>query len=190
MFPGRWLLALVLAAGLPLGDHVQAAGPHVHGIGKLDVIAEGENLALRLESPLDNLVGFERAPRTDREKQAVRGMAAALRAETAFVPTREARCRVVSVKLESAVIASELLGEAGTQRAGEPRAAHAGQPTGGHAELVGDYVFQCANASALRGLEVRLFDSFKGLERLEVQVIGPRGQTGAKLTRKSRRISW
>jgi hypothetical protein len=190
MFPGRWLLALALAAGLPLAGPVQAAGPHVHGIGKLDVIAEGESVVLRLESPLENLVGFERAPRTDGERQAVRRMAAALRAETAFVPTREARCRVASVKLESPVIASELLAEPGTKPAGEPQAAHGGQPTAGHAELVGDYVFQCANPSALRGLEVGLFDSLKGLERLEVQVVGPRGQSGAKLTRKSRRISW
>jgi hypothetical protein len=185
-----WLL---LAAGVWLPASARAAEAHVHGIGKLDVIAEGADLTLRLESPLDNLVGFERAPRNAKEQAAVRRMAAALRSEKAFVPTRAAQCRLSGVSLESPVLNDELLGNS-PPPAGQAHAKDAHEAKHGHgkehADLVADYAFQCGDPAALVGLEARLFDTFKALERLDVQVVGPRGQTGAKLTLDSRRVSW
>jgi hypothetical protein len=206
---GRGWAWVVAAACLIAAGPGRAAEAHVHGIAKLDVIAEGTGLVLRLETPLENLVGFERAPRNNKEQAAVRKMADALRSDKAFVPTRAARCKLGSVNLESAVLHHGLLGN-------PPPAAkhdqdddhdddhhdkdhdkdhaqgkgHGHDKDHGHADLVVDYMFQCADAAALVGLEVGLFDTFKGLERIDVQVVGPRGQTGAKLTPKSRRVSW
>jgi hypothetical protein len=181
----------------------------VHGIAKLDVIAEGKDLVLRLETPLENLVGFERAPRNSKEQAAVRKMAEALRSDKAFVPTRAARCKLASVSLESPVLHHGLLGnpppatKPGTDHHDEgddhdddhdddhaSGKSHEHEKGHGHADLVGDYTFQCADAAALVDLEAGLFGTFKGLGRIDVQVVGPRGQTGAKLTPKSRRVSW
>ena len=60
----------------------------------------------------------------------------------------------------------------------------------GHAEIVADYIYECATPAALRGLEVGLFKSFKGLKRLDVQVAAPQGQTSARLTAKKAALAW
>ncbi len=190
---GRGWAWVVAAACMVAAGPGRAAEAHVHGIAKLDVIAEGASLVLRLETPLENLVGFERAPRNSREQAAVRKMADALRSDKAFVPTRAARCTLGGVNLQSPVLHHGLLGNPPPEAkpgADDHDKDHAHDKDHGHADLVADYTFQCADAAALAGLEAGLFESFKGLERIDVQVVGPRGQTGAKLTPRSRRMSW
>ena len=44
---------------------------HQHGVLKLDIAVESRKLSLQMASPLDNLVGFERAPRNAAERQRV-----------------------------------------------------------------------------------------------------------------------
>ncbi|MGB0128732.1 MAG: DUF2796 domain-containing protein [Rhodocyclaceae bacterium] len=52
----------------PLAAPVLAVAQHAHehGVAKLDVASDGGALAINVESPLDNRVGFEHAPRTDK----------------------------------------------------------------------------------------------------------------------------
>ena len=67
-----------------------AAGKaHVHGIAKLDVAVEATKITVQLESPLDNLLGYERAPRTDAERRQADAMVARLKARA-----DEARVRI------------------------------------------------------------------------------------------------
>ena len=70
-------LALVLSTAL-MGA-AQAAGAHQHGVAQLEVAADGNSLTVTLDTPLDNLLGFERGPRTDAERKAVQAMAQRLR---------------------------------------------------------------------------------------------------------------
>lgn len=159
-----------------------AAGTHAHGVATLDVAVDGPTITLRLESPLESLVGFERAPRNEAERGQVSAMTQALRAGNPFVPTPAARCRLERVELKSPVLAAELLGESG-------RAATAPQ-TDEHADLQGTFVYRCEDAKALQGLDVMLFDSFKRLRRVDAQVAGPKGQSALKLNARSRQIRW
>ena len=90
-----------------------------------------------------------------------------------FSHSPAARCTYVSVALDSAVLTP------GQQAAGD-----------GHADLDGEYVFRCENPAALRELEVRLFQHFPKLRRLDVQVAGPRGQSAARLSPQQKRLAW
>jgi hypothetical protein len=176
------LLGALLAAAGPL----HAGQAHVHGHGSLDVAVDGNTLTLRLESPLDSFVGFERAPKNDQERAAVRAMAQALRAEQAFVPSIAAGCKLREVVLSSPVLDPALLSPKGRPPAGPA----GGDGHKGHAEIVGDYTYVCTNPAALRGVEVGLFKSFKGLTRLDAQVAAPQGQTSARLTTKKPLLGW
>src|SRR5437879_845104 len=71
-----WLGVLALMSGLAFA-HEQHA--HVHGIASLQLAVDGNTLTLDLSSPLDNLLGFEHVPRTDKQKAAVHNMAERLR---------------------------------------------------------------------------------------------------------------
>ena len=173
---------------------------HVHGHAALEVAVDGNRLQLGFRSPLDNLIGFEHAPRTDQQKDAVRRMAAELRKPAQqFVPTAEARCTPDPVRLASEVIDPSLLGgEAPPAGAAKPQTppprdkhGHKGHKGDhGHAELEAQFVFRCEQPEKLSGLEVKLFDAFKGLKRIDVQVAGARKQAAARLTPKNRRVSW
>lgn len=159
-----------------------AAGAHAHGVARLDVAVDGAAITLRLESPLESLLGFERAPRNDAERGQVRAMAQALRSGNQFVPSAAARCRLDRVTLASPVLAPELLGETG---------AAAGDTAGGeHAELEGSFVYRCDDPKSLQSIDVMLFDYFKRLGRVEARVAGPKGQSASKLNSRARQIRW
>jgi len=178
----RFCLAALLVAGTAAAHGALAAGAHSHGVARLAVAVDGATITLQLHSPLDSLLGFERAPRNDAERGQVRAMAQALRSGKPFVPTAAARCRLDRVELASPALAPDLLGESG--------AAAAGRPADDHAELDGTFVYRCEDAGRLAGIDVMLFDYFKKLGRVDVQLAGPKGQSAMKLNSRARQIRW
>lgn len=172
-------LAAVLLTAATAGA-AQAAGTHAHGVARLDVAVDGPVLTLQLASPLESLLGFERAPRNDAERAQVRALAQGLRSGSGFAPTAAARCALAEVRLRSPVLAPELLGEKGPAAAADDD----------HAELEAAFVYRCADAQALRGVDVLLFDQFKRLRRVDGQVAGPKGQSALQLTARARQIRW
>jgi hypothetical protein len=89
-------LALAAALSLP----ALAGKGHVHGEGSLEVVIDKDNLSLRLELPLDVAVGFERAPRNDKEKAALAAAQQALSDPALFAPTPAAGCKPEPARVE------------------------------------------------------------------------------------------
>ena len=165
---------------------------HQHGVAILEVAVDGGTLRLRLESPLDNLAGFEHAPKNEAQKKTIRAMADKLnRPVTLFAPSPQAACVPVSTRIESQVLGPALLQVAGNPPAADNREKAPGpQHEDGHAELIADYEFRCAQPQHLSALEVKLFDAFPNLKQLDAKVAGPRGQKAARLTSKARQVAW
>ena len=161
-----------------------AAPAHLHGQAELTVVVDEGALSISLESPLDNLLGFERLPRNDAERQRVRAMAISLRAAAnLFVSDVAAQCSLSSVSLHAA-LPPELLGNSVS-----PTTSTSTPSTNTeHAELVADYVFSCHTIGNLRQIEVGLFKVFPRLKRLVVQTAGPAGQTVQRLTPSASRV--
>lgn len=148
--------------------------PHEHGVARVEVAVEGRALDVRLESPLDNLVGFERAPRNDAERKRVD---AALRlfdrSGTLFAADPAGDCRLQGVELRSQVL-----------KLGPP-----GEPDpDGHAELEANFHFQCARAEHAGFVETGLFAAFPRLQRIEAQAVTAKAQREVTLQRPQRRI--
>jgi len=173
------------------------AGAHVHGSATLQVAVDGNRVNLDFSSPLENLVGFEHAPRNDKQKAAVRRMAERLhKAGTLFVPTPEARCAAGAVNLQSQVLDRSLLAAEGAANEASPSPSGRGpQKRSGaadkeeHAELSAEFALQCERPERLAGLEVKLFDVFPGVKRIDVQVAGGKKQASARLTSRNRRVA-
>ncbi len=167
------LLVTAAALALALAAPARAGKPHEHGAAQLDVALDGTTLSLGLETPLDDLIGFERTPRTEAEKRAAATAIATLRAADAlFAIDPAAGCKATSVELRSAPLG---LGPAAAAK------------DDGHGDLDGDFVFQCRSAPAF--LDVGLFKAFPRLGRLDVQVAAPKGQRKFSLTRTAQRIA-
>ena len=103
-FMGSAVMAAMLSLGIMPLAGAREPGAHVHGLATLEVAIDGAAVQISLDSPLDNLLGFERAPRNEKERQSVKAMALKLhQADTLFVFTPAAQCRLESARLESAV---------------------------------------------------------------------------------------
>jgi hypothetical protein len=174
--PLRGVLALACIAGAFAMAPAVAHEAHVHGVGQLDVALDGRTLSLHLESPLINLIGFEHAATSAPDRQAAQTMGVQLRgAEKVFVTTPGAQCRATSVKLASAALDPALLGE-------KPAAADAkAVDHDGHANLDADFMFDCAHPEQLQAIDVRLFDTYPGFHRIDVQAVTPKSQSAATL---------
>jgi hypothetical protein len=165
--------ALLVATGaFLLASGVFAAGPHEHGVVKLDVAVEGNRVSLLMDSPLANLVGFERAPRTDAERQRVDTAIAALQAAaTLFRVDAAAGCAPGPVSLNASALEGQ---QAGVEA--------------GHADIDASYAFKCGRG--VPGfIDVRLFEAFPSVQRIDVQLVTNTGQAKRTLTRAATRLT-
>ena len=179
----HWFASLVLAASASANAQQQA---HSHARLALDVAVDAQSITLQMEAPLNNFLGFERAPRTGAERRQVADMVARLNAaDTLFVPDPKAGCTLSSVKLESAVLA---LGDSAKPTQGAH--ADAGKKPEEHADIDVQIAFTCRRASEARVIEVRLFDAFKGVRTIRAQVASAQGQFKRTLTRTASTLKW
>jgi hypothetical protein len=168
------LCSVAAAAGaLLLATFAWAARPHQHGVAKLDIAVATGKVTIDFESPLDNLVGFERAPRTDAERQRSDAAVATLKAgETLLRIDPAARCTLAGITQNSAPL-----------QLGTPDSKAA---TEGHADLDASFEFTCKGAPGF--VEVGLFEAFPRLQRIEVLTATARGQSRAILKRPDKRV--
>lgn len=170
MSGGAW----VAIGALLLGADALAAGPHEHGVVKLDVAIEANRVTLLMDTPLANLVGFERAPRTDAERQRVDAALTALQAAGAlFRVDPAAGCIAGPVSMNASALEGDKPGAA----AGDA----------GHADLDASYSFKCRAAPA--HIDLRLFDSFPAVQRIEVQLLSGAKPSRRTLTRPAARLT-
>ena len=163
---------LTAIAALVFATRALATGPHEHGAVKLDVAVEGNRVSLLLDSPLANLVGFERAPRTDAERQRVDSAIAALQAAaTLFRVDAAAGCTPGQVSLNASALEGQ---QAGAEA--------------GHADIDASYAFKCSRG-APAFIEVRLFEAFPAVQRVDVQFVTITAQAKRTLTRPATRLS-
>jgi hypothetical protein len=165
------LLALLLVAPFAAG----AGQAHEHGIARLDVAVEPARVVILLDSPLENLVGIEREPRTDTEKARADAMLARLRqGAVLFRIDPAAGCTLTRVELQSPALGL-----------GPARA----KADAGHADLEAMFEFACPRATSAGFIDTAMFDAFPRLQRLKVQMVTGRGQSEATLRRPASRLT-
>lgn len=192
------LAALLFSASAAL----VAGEAHVHGQAQLEIAVEGDVLTIRFESPLDNLLGFERAPRIERERQAVRRMVTQLNdSASQFRPSPAAECTPLDSRLDAPVLGSALTAArateapAGQNQSGgmakpEAKHAHEHEEKEEHGELTAIWRFRCARPAALRDLTVKLFTAFPGLRRIDAVALGEKSQSASRLSASQLQIRW
>lgn len=185
------VFAAVLAA-TALASAAWAGKAHEHGVARLDVGVEAGRVTLSLEVPLEDLVGFERAPRTDAERAAVTTALARLTEVDRLVRIDGAAgCgpgKVVLVAPMWGIDAAAVPGAASPASAAPARAPSAPAPREAHGDLEATFEFRCSNAPRAGHIEVGLFEAFARLKRIEVQAVTARGQMKVVLRRPQARI--
>ena len=167
----RWVVASVLLAMTSLVALPAHAGKaHRHGVGLMELAFEGNRLTVSVDIPLDSLVGFERAPRTEAERKAAADALVAVRNAAAWMRLdAAAACRVEQASVSAPVL------EGGKSASDD-----------GHAQLEAQWVWVCNDLARVSRVEVNLFDLFKRLDKLEGQAVLLKGQKKFAVSRAAR----
>jgi hypothetical protein len=139
---------------------------HVHGAITFNIALEGETLAVELDVPADNVVGFEKSPRNDAERKAIADANAWLASgrNIAAVP-RNAGCRLLSVDFAPPKFGS------------------------GHADYRARFAYRCPNPAALDWVELPALSRLLEIDKVEVNVITASVQRQTELAAGSTRVS-
>ena len=176
------ILPLAVAHAAAEHDHEHGSlGAHEHGVGRLDAALDGKTLALELQSPAMNLVGFEHAATSDADKAKVAAARALLEQPLAlFNLPKAAGCVVENQELESPLFADTPDADDDHDKDAKDEHHH------DHSEIHAHYQFTCATPDALKTLDLaNIFNSFPATQKIQIQLIGPSGQQGVDVTAKA-----
>lgn len=160
-------------------------GAHEHGHGVLNVAVEGDRVSLELSAPGADIVGFEHAARTDRQKSELAGAREKLKAGlTLFRLTPQAGCELADSEIdfltEAHVSQSDNAASGGHAHDHADDHAHDEHEGAGHdhdhAEFLVAYNIRCKTPAALTDIAFDYFDVFKNAQRLQVNIVTAKGQ--------------
>ena len=185
---GRIMALCVLAGAVATpslaADEHRELGAHEHGSGTLNIAVEGSKVTMELEAPGADIVGFEHAAKTRREKTEVEKAKTQLAAPLAlFALPASAACRVTEAKVEI-----ETGGHDHDAKA-EAKGGKTATKEDGHSEFHAEYALECAAPGNLTAIEFGYFRAFAGARKLTVNVITPKGQSKFEVTRASPSLS-
>ena len=175
---------------------------HAHGVGNLNVVIEGNTLAIELISPSANIVGFEYLPGTDEEKQKVEDAQAALKqVETLFGLTEAAQCKIEHIDIESSLLSEHKEGHKEEGHDEHEEEGHDEHEEEGHdeheeeghdehesdndthSEFHAQYEYVCEDMEKLTEINVSLFNVFPLTQELNVQLLSTAGQSAKTLSK-------
>jgi len=174
------LIATAITATPVIAEETRQLDAHEHGVGQLDIAIDGQQIAMELHAPGADIVGFEYAAESAKDLAAVDAAVAKLSAPLAlFVLPEAAGCRIVeaSAGLES----DEEHEEHGDEHADDEHDEHADEA--GHTEFHAEYLLNCAEPSAITGINFAYFGSFPNVLEVEVQIITDTGATSFEVER-------
>ena len=155
-----------------------AIAQHVHGVIELGVVVEGNTVAISMNAPLSDVVGFEHAPENDEQKKLIEQAAMLLsNADAMFGMAGSVDCSVSKTSVDGPAYITGNAGNAATEN-GDHHDAHAADEAGsaeaehshedhddhdhdsdhgehaGHADIVANYEWACVDAASIEALEL------------------------------------
>ena len=178
--------ALLLAFAAPAAEEFTQHAAHEHGKATLDVALDDGRLEIRLATPAINVLGFERAPRTDAEKQAVAAATALLaRHRELFSFPVAARCSANPAEVTPPEWAG---GGKGASDHGHDHDHDHDKGGHDHADYVAKWTFTCAAPAALAFFDAPLVARLQPGTTVQANVITDALQTRQELSATAVRI--
>ena len=158
--------SLTVTSATASADELHDHGKHVHGEVTVNIAVDGRTLALEIDAPAAQALGFEKSPQDDRERAAVKAVDDWFRSGRNMLGVPPAAgCRLTKTEFTPPKLGS------------------------GHADYRGRYLFDCAAPQALAWVEVWALRRMQGLEKAEVNLVTPAGQRQETLSGGAVRIA-
>jgi hypothetical protein len=199
-------VGLAATAGISRAQQHRQADAHEHGRGTLNIAIEGKRITMELEAPGADIVGFEHAVKTGKQKAAVELARKQLAApQKLFKLPAAAGCVLTEAKVElegydddHGAKAPEHTddhkddhrhGHKSGHKDGKSDDAKAGHGDE-HAGFKAEYAFDCKAPASLTSVVFDYFKAFVGAEKLDVTVITSKGQSKLEVSRVKPRIDF
>ncbi|SLN27004.1 hypothetical protein TRL7639_00995 [Falsiruegeria litorea R37] len=205
-------LILPLVPAIAGAEETRSLGAHEHGSGTLNIAFEGNSIAMEVEAPGADIVGFEHEATSDEDRKLIETAVANLgKPLDLFVLSAEAGCSVVSASVElhgdeehddhddEHAHDDDHANEAKDDHAhdddhehdtkddhdDEHHDDHADHEDEGaeHAEFHAEYALTCSDMSALSKIEFTYFERFPNALELDVQIVSAKGAQAHEVER-------
>ncbi len=188
--------AIVLPSIAVAAEH-RELDAHVHGAAELRIVAEDGRLVAELETPMMNVAGFEREPRSSEKQETYNNAVRLLGNSGAVFQFRGTECTSLDVTIEGPEFDAH--GHEDDHDHGDDHHhdddhgdehdhAHDSDGDGAHYEIHATYEFECDDLNRLESVRLNLFDSFASMEEIDAFYIGDRTFT-AELTSSNPEMS-
>jgi hypothetical protein len=152
-------------------DHRQH-GAHEHGAATLTIAWSGNDLAIDLQTPAYNILGFEYVPNSDEEQTVFEESVAILETDELIQLSPEANCALITAVVQTEL--AEEMHEDGEEHEDEEDT---------HSDIDVAYSVQCQNPDKLESLDAsELFVHFPNFEMLHAQWVSDTNQSAKNLT--------
>ena len=180
------LLSLCFTAALPKAilAETRQHGRHEHGSAELNIAVAEQTLMVEYTTPVANILGFEHAAKTEKEKQALHEAEEVLKSDRIISLPTDADCTLAHTAMQQEEEHEEHEAE---HEEHEEHEEHVDDgPTHSEFHVVQEY--RCGKIAALTYMDVNLFELFPGNEEITVQIVSPAGQKGMELTPSNARL--
>lgn len=181
-------------------DKVEHIGAHVHGIAALNVVLDGDDLEVELDTPAMNVMGFEHEPKAEADLKSSHDALHALE-DGEWLVINGGDC-----KLEDSDVDWEFAEQVHDHFHGDDKDKkddhkhehkdehkhdhddHKHDDGETHSDVETEHEFECDKPKDVKSITVNLFDNFKGFEKINVQWIVNDKQGATTLTKDNRVI--
>ena len=153
---------------------VEQHPPHEHGAANLTIAVDSNNIEIDLESPSDNIFGFEYLPTTEGDKEKLKNAVKQLKAaKTLFSIPEKAQCHLVEVNVVSAQLESLNADKSNKKKPDE----HA------HNDVDASWNYSCKSMPDLESITPHFFSVFSPrFKHLKVEWLTPSGVSSKSIT--------
>jgi hypothetical protein len=166
-------MLLIMSSGFSDTASIEQHPPHEHGAASLTIAVDANNLEIDLESPADNIFGFEYVPSSKEDKKKVKDAVSQLKAAKAlFTIPDVAHCHLDQVNVSSPMLENN---HTDKNKSTEPHHAHN--------DVDASWYYNCESGKNLNAITPHFFTIFSpGFKRLKVDWLTPTGVSSSLIT--------
>ena len=165
--------------------------PHEHGAATLSIAIDANQLEIDLESPADNIFGFEYVPSTEADKQKIKDAVKQLKeGKTLFTIPEAAQCHLDHIDISSAMfddIHIDTTKNAAKQHQADNTKENNKNSTEHqhvHNDVDASWFYSCQSGEQLESITPHFFSVFSsGFKQLKVEWLTPTGASSSMITK-------
>jgi hypothetical protein len=172
----KQLFTLFLSAlAMPvMAEEARHLDVHEHGRGEIDIAIDGTSVAIAFRAPGADLLGFEYAAKSAKDRAAVDAVVATLaKPLELFVLTDAAACSVVEASVKQLLDGTHDKHVAHDDHAENASKEH--EATESHSEFRADYLLACDSPEAIVDMTFSYFEVFPNTRELLAQIVTASG---------------